>query len=230
MEVVEMATMRRNWRTIVVAASACAVVATVTTAMSASASPAGRAGLTRDIARSTAPANGNESVAGVIDQLSPSVGFIGLGDSATSITGRAELVRTTDSGRTFANIGPRTASDTEPDNIFLADPVPQQLDPVPVQAGPGGMPPAHGHDHGFGRTADHGPRASRPSGVRGFETQAAQPGADGETRREHIRQEIEGHRKPVLRDIPGNPERDPDVQVVLGDGEGGVFDDWRLRG
>jgi photosystem II stability/assembly factor-like uncharacterized protein len=121
MEVVEMAMIRRNWRGIVAAASTCAVVATVTTAISAAASPAGRAGLARDIARSAAPANGDEIVTGVIDRLSPSIGFIGLGDSPTSTNGRAELVRTTNFGAAFTNIGPRTAKNTEPDSIFFLD-------------------------------------------------------------------------------------------------------------
>jgi photosystem II stability/assembly factor-like uncharacterized protein len=116
-----MAKMRMSWRPMVAAASTCAVVAAVTTAITAAASPATRPWLASDIARATAPAGGDEIVTGVIDLLSPSVGFIGLGDSPASTSGRAELARTTNFGRTFTSIGPRTARNTEPDSIFFLD-------------------------------------------------------------------------------------------------------------
>ncbi len=110
------------------AAVAGALAAAVATALAGAACTAGRPGADAGHPSSPPPsrltvatAHGGEVVSDVISLLSPRVGFVGLGDSASSLNGRAELVRTTDGGATFTDLGPRTAPDTEPDSIFFLD-------------------------------------------------------------------------------------------------------------
>jgi photosystem II stability/assembly factor-like uncharacterized protein len=56
----------------------------------------------------------------VVDLVSPRLGLVGLGASASSTTGgHARLMLTTNFGRTFTSIGPKTAVLTEPDSIFF---------------------------------------------------------------------------------------------------------------
>jgi photosystem II stability/assembly factor-like uncharacterized protein len=61
-------------------------------------------------------------VTSVVDLVSPRLGLVGLGASASSTTGgQARLMLTTNFGRTFTSIGPKTAALTEPDSIFFLD-------------------------------------------------------------------------------------------------------------
>jgi photosystem II stability/assembly factor-like uncharacterized protein len=61
-------------------------------------------------------------VTSVVDLVSPRLGLVGLGASASSTTGgHARLMLTTNFGRTFTSIGPKTAVLTEPDSIFFLD-------------------------------------------------------------------------------------------------------------
>jgi len=115
-------------RGIVAASAAGAIAVAIVSAAAAASAPPGRsdagsARLTRPTALTAAAARngGAEDVNDVIDLLSPQAGFIGLGDSSSSLNGRAELMRTTNFGQTFTNIGPRTAKVTEPDSIFFLD-------------------------------------------------------------------------------------------------------------
>jgi photosystem II stability/assembly factor-like uncharacterized protein len=59
-------------------------------------------------------------VTSVVDLVSPRLGLVGLGASASGTTGgQARLMLTTNFGRTFTSIGPKTAGLTEPDSIFF---------------------------------------------------------------------------------------------------------------
>jgi photosystem II stability/assembly factor-like uncharacterized protein len=60
-------------------------------------------------------------VTNVIDQLSPRIAIVGIGAGPNGLNGRARLVLTTNFGRTFSSIGPRTAKLTEPDSVFFLD-------------------------------------------------------------------------------------------------------------
>ena len=61
-------------------------------------------------------------VTSVVDLVSPWLGLVGLGASASGTTGgEARLMLTTNFGRTFTSIGPKTAALTEPDSIFFLD-------------------------------------------------------------------------------------------------------------
>lgn len=101
-------------RGIALAAGACAVGLATALAATSTASGSGASGL-------AARPGAGEVVTPVIDQVSPRVGLVGLGAGANGTTGRARLVLTTDFGRTFTDIGPRTARLTEPDSIFFLD-------------------------------------------------------------------------------------------------------------
>src|SRR5262249_55053322 len=80
----------------------------------------GAAGLTRTSARAES-AGPREVVTNVIDQLSPRIAVVGIGAGPSVLNGRARLVLTTNFGRTFTSIGPRTAKLTEPDSVFFLD-------------------------------------------------------------------------------------------------------------
>jgi len=60
-------------------------------------------------------------VTGVSDLVSARLGLIGLGPAPTASSGHAQLMLTTNFGRTFSDIGPRTDQLTEPDSIFFLD-------------------------------------------------------------------------------------------------------------
>ncbi len=59
-------------------------------------------------------------VTGVVDLISPRLGLVGTGPIDGG-PGRAGLELTTNSGRTFTSIGPKTSLNTEPDSIFFLD-------------------------------------------------------------------------------------------------------------
>jgi photosystem II stability/assembly factor-like uncharacterized protein len=116
-------------RGIAIASGACAVAVAVTIAAISAASATGSsgppaatggAGAARTPAR-TQGGGANEVVTDVIDQMSPRIAIVGLGAGSNGLKGRARLVMTTNFGRTFTNIGPRTAKLTEPDSVFFLD-------------------------------------------------------------------------------------------------------------
>jgi photosystem II stability/assembly factor-like uncharacterized protein len=79
-------------------------------------------GTTQAQAGTAAPATMPEGVVviGVVDLVSPRLGLVGLGASASGTSGgQARLMLTTNFGRTFTSIGPKTAALTEPDSIFF---------------------------------------------------------------------------------------------------------------
>jgi photosystem II stability/assembly factor-like uncharacterized protein len=97
-------------------AAAAGGVALLATACS-SASGATQAQI-RAVARATMPEG--VVVTSVVDLVSPRLGLVGLGAGASDTTaGRARLMLTTNFGRTFTSIGPKTAPLTEPDSIFF---------------------------------------------------------------------------------------------------------------
>jgi photosystem II stability/assembly factor-like uncharacterized protein len=107
----------------VFAAGACAAALAGALAATSAAGTAGRSGPAR-ASGAAAPgqrARASEAVANVIDQLSPRIGLVGVGAGSNGLTGRARLVLTANFGRTFTDIGPRTAKLTEPDSIFFLD-------------------------------------------------------------------------------------------------------------
>jgi photosystem II stability/assembly factor-like uncharacterized protein len=112
-----------------IASGACAVGLTMTIAACGAASAAGTSGHARaKRAAAAAHAPGHDQNAGprevvtnVIDQLSPRISMVGIGAGPNGLNGRAKLVLTTNFGRTFTSIGPRTAKLTEPDSIFFLD-------------------------------------------------------------------------------------------------------------
>src|SRR6185437_4044135 len=57
---------------------------------------------------------------GVVDLISPRVGLVGLSAGGNS-SSPARLILTTDFGRTFTSIGPKTARYSEPDSIYFLD-------------------------------------------------------------------------------------------------------------
>jgi photosystem II stability/assembly factor-like uncharacterized protein len=107
---------------VVVMATTSAAGASGTPSRSGAAGLAGKARVGRDRPHSAmGRAGANEIVTNVIDQLSPRIGLVGIGAGPNGLKGRARLVLTTNFGRTFTNIGPRTAKLTEPDSIFFLD-------------------------------------------------------------------------------------------------------------
>ena len=114
---------------------------------------------------------------------------------------------------------PQHLAHTRPyrDGAAGQDPRAQQAGTIPGEPAEGHRAAAHREDEVFRDPAHGGALARGPAGVGGLEAQPSQPGSHREAGTRLARDVVEGDQQVRLRNIAGNAQRDPDVEVVQHD-------------